>query len=340
GSHMASTRVLKVDPLFPDEKVLKEAAELLRNGEVIIFPTETVYGIGADAYNEEACKKIFKLKERPADNPLIVHIHSFKQLEEIAEGYEPHLDFLKKFWPGPLTVIFRKKSEKIPPVVTADLPTVAVRMPAHPVALKLIELFGHPIAAPSANISGRPSATNVKHVIEDFMGKVKLIIDAGDTPFGLESTIVDLTKEKPVLLRPGPVEVERLKELFPELVVPDFVRKGNFKGRPLAPGMKYRHYAPLKPLILVEDLTKMEEVLKKYPDHVVICVEERKELYDDRIVVGSLKNPYSIAQNIFSALREAEKMGKEYIIVEGFEERGILFAVMNRLRKAATEIVR
>ncbi|ACB08437.1 L-threonylcarbamoyladenylate synthase [Thermotoga sp. RQ2] len=334
------TRVLKVDPLFPDEKVLKEAVELLQNGEVIIFPTETVYGIGADAYNEEACKKIFELKGRPADNPLIVHIHSFEQLEEIAEGYEPHLDFLKKFWPGPLTVILRKKSEKIPPVVTAGLPTVAMRMPAHPVALKLIELFGHPIAAPSANISGRPSATNVKHVVEDFMGKVKLIIDAGDTPFGLESTIVDLTKEKPVLLRPGPVEVERLKELFPGLVVPDFVRKGNFEGRPLAPGMKYRHYAPLKPLILVEDLTKMEEVLKKYPDHVVICVEERKELYDDRIVVGSLKKPYSIAQNIFSALREAEKMGKEYIIVEGFEERGILFAVMNRLRKAATEIVR
>ncbi|PLV58334.1 L-threonylcarbamoyladenylate synthase [Thermotoga sp. KOL6] len=334
------TKVLKIDPLNPDEESLKEAVKLLREGEVIVFPTETVYGIGADAYNEEACRKIFEIKGRPSDNPLIVHIGSLSQLKEIADNYEPYMDFLEKFWPGPLTVIFPKKSKKISPVVTAGLPTVAVRMPAHPVAQKLIEMFGHPIAAPSANLSGRPSATNAKHVVEDFMGRVKMILDAGNAPFGLESTIIDLSKDHPVLLRPGPVEVEKLKEIFPELVVPDFVRSGKFSGKPLAPGMKYRHYAPSKPLILVENLEKMEGILRKYPNHIVICVEERKDLYRKKIVVGSLKKPYSIAQNMFAALREAEKTEKEYIIVEGVEERGILFAVMNRLRKAASEIVR
>ncbi|PLV56955.1 L-threonylcarbamoyladenylate synthase [Thermotoga sp. SG1] len=334
------TRVVKVNPLFPNERALKEAADLLKKGEVVVFPTETVYGIGADAYNEKACRKIFEIKGRPADNPLIVHICSFSQLEEVADGYEPFRKFLERFWPGPLTVILPKKSWRISNVVTAGLPTVAVRMPAHPVAMKLIEMLGDPIAAPSANLSGRPSATNVDHVVEDFMGRVSLILDAGNTPLGLESTIIDLSKEKPVLLRPGPVEVERLKEFFPNLVVPDFVKKGEFRGKPLAPGMKYRHYAPSKPLILVENLEKMKNVLKEFPDHVVICVEERKALYGDRIVVGSLKNPYSIAQNLFAALREAEKREKEYIIVEGLEERGILFAVMNRLRKAASRIVR
>jgi len=334
------TRVVKVDPLFPDERSLREAADLLKKGEVVVFPTETVYGIGADAYNEEACRKIFEIKGRPADNPLIVHICSFSQLEEVADGYESFRDFLERFWPGPLTVILPKKSQRISDVVTAGLPTVAVRMPAHPVALKLIEMLGDPIAAPSANLSGRPSATSVEHVVEDFMGRVSLILDAGNTPFGLESTIIDLSREKPVLLRPGPVEVEKLKEFFPDLVVPDFVKKGEFRGKPLAPGMKYRHYAPSKPLILVENLEKMKDVLREFPNHVVICVEERKELYRDRIVIGSLKNPYSIAQNLFAALREAEKREKEYIIVEGLEERGILFAVMNRLRKAASRIVR
>ncbi|MCD6551618.1 L-threonylcarbamoyladenylate synthase [Thermotoga sp.] len=334
------TKVVKVNPVFPSEESLKEAVDLLKGGEVVVFPTETVYGIGADAYNEKACRKIFEIKGRPADNPLIVHICSFSQLDEVASGYESFIDFLKRFWPGPLTVILPKRSQRIPPVVTAGLPTVAVRMPAHPVALKLIEMLGDPIAAPSANLSGRPSATNVDHVVEDFMERVRLILDAGNTLFGLESTIIDLSREKPLLLRPGPVEIERLKEIFPSLVVPDSVKKGVFKGKPLAPGMKYRHYAPSKPLVLVENLEKMGNVLEEFPNHVVICVEERKDLYNDRIVMGSLKNPYSIAQNMFAALREAEKSGKKYIIVEGLEERGILLAVMNRLRKAASKIVR
>lgn len=335
------TRVVRVDPLDPREEDLREAVDLLKGGEVVIFPTETVYGLGADVFNERACRKIFELKKRPLDNPLIVHIDSFEQLFKIAKVQDRYLHILERFWPGPLTVVLEKKNV-VSDVVTAGLRTVAVRMPAHPVALKLIGLLGSPIAAPSANVSGRPSATSVEHVLEDFMGKVKLVIDAGPTPFGLESTVVDLTKSPPVLLRPGPVEVEKLVEIFEGLIVPDFVReKKGFSGVPPSPGVKYRHYAPSKPLVLVEDLNKMPQVLKEHPNSVVLCVRERSHLYEEPLVLGSLENPYSIAQNLFRALREAEKMvGKEWIVVEGFEEKGILFAVMNRLRKAATEIVR
>ena len=334
------TRILKVDPENPDVEILEEAAKVIREGGLVVFPTETVYGIGANAFDESACRKIFKAKGRPQDNPLIVHISSMEMLREVVSDVPDKAhEFIDKLWPGPLTLIMRK-SEEIPDVVSASLPTVAVRMPSHPVAKLLIELSGYPIAAPSANLSGKPSPTDFEHVASDMMGRVDVMIDAGETPFGIESTIVDLTKEPPVLLRPGPLTLEQISEIS-EVVVHEGALGKVSLDKPPSPGMKYRHYAPEKRLILVEDVDKMEEVLKRFDDPIVISPKEHVEKYRGYrvLVLGSLENEYSIAHELFKVLRETDKMEGEVVVVEGFPERGILFSVMNRLRKAASEVI-
>ncbi len=336
------TKVFEVDPLNPDENVLKIAAEVIKNEGLVAFPTETVYGLGADTFREKAVMKIFEVKKRPPDNPLIVHISGLDQLEDVITEFPGIAKKLAEiFWPGPLTMIL-KRSEKVPDVVCAGLPTVAVRMPSHPVARRLIELSGTPIAAPSANLSGRPSPTSDDHVVKDLFGKVDLILKAGRTPLGLESTIVDVSKHPPTLLRPGPVTVERLKELLPDLQIPDHVYGRSFEGKPLSPGMKYRHYSPVKPLILVENQRKIQKVLEEFEKAIIVCPVEHAERYENRrvVIMGSLENPYSIAHNLFDVLRRVDEEEGTPIVVEGFEERGILFSVMNRLRKAASRIVR
>jgi len=336
------TKVFEVDPLNPDEETLKMASKVIKNGGLVAFPTETVYGLGADTFKEKAVMKIFEVKKRPPDNPLIVHISRLDQLENVITEFPEIAEKLAKiFWPGPLTMIL-KRSGKVPDIVCAGLPTVAVRMPSHPVAKRLIELSGTPIAAPSANLSGRPSPTSGEHVVRDLSGKVDVILKAGKTPFGLESTIVDISKYPPILLRPGPVTVERLREILPDLQVPDHVYGELFEGRPLSPGMKYRHYSPIKPLILVENPRRMDEILERYEKAVVVCPAEHVERYSSRrtITLGSLENPYSIAHNLFDVLRKVDEEEGTPIVVEGFEEKGILFSVMNRLRKAASKIVR
>ncbi|HOJ87550.1 MAG TPA: L-threonylcarbamoyladenylate synthase [Pseudothermotoga sp.] len=336
------TMLIKVDPLKPAEDVLRKAADLIKEGGVVAFPTETVYGLGADCFNISAVLKIFEIKKRPPDNPLIVHIYDKKQLEDlIDQDYQKASAIIDVFWPGPVTLIFRKKSD-VPREVTGGLETVAVRMPSHPVAQKLLLLSATPIAAPSANLSGKPSPTRAEHVIEDLYGLVDAIIDGGETPFGIESTIIDFSRERPVLLRPGPATIEEILKLVPNLEIPDFLlKKINEPVRPLSPGMTYRHYAPEKPLILVTNENKLDEILLKYPEAPVICPQEMTTRFYGRrtIVLGTLKEPFTIAQNLFHVLRTVDSITTNAVIAIGFEPKGILFSVMNRLRRAATEIV-
>lgn len=336
------TMLIKVDPLKPSEDILRKAADVIKEGGVVAFPTETVYGLGANCFNVAAVLKIFQIKKRPADNPLIVHIYDKGQLKDlIDQDYQKASKIMDIFWPGPVTLIFRKKFI-VPEEVTGGLETVAVRMPSHPVAQKFLKLSGVPIAAPSANLSGKPSPTRVEHVIEDLYGLVDVIIDGGETPFGIESTIIDFSRERAILLRPGPATIEEIQKLIPNLEIPEFLlKKVNEPIRPLSPGMTYRHYAPEKPLILVIDEKKLDEVLLKYPDAPIICPQEAVTRFYGRrtIILGSLKEPFTIAQNLFHVLRTIDSIAASAAIVIGFESKGILFSVMNRLRKAASEIV-
>jgi len=354
---LVETRIIKVDPLNVDEDALRLCASVIRRGGLVAFPTETVYGLGADAYNPRAVRRIFEAKQRPADNPLIVHIASFDQLYEVAAEIPKRIEgFLRRVWPGPLTVILRR-SDRVPDVVTAGLDTVAVRMPAHPVAQKLIEFSGVPIAAPSANLSGRPSPTTAQHVIEDLWGRVDVIIDAGETIFGVESTIIDVLTDPPVLLRPGPYPVEKLRELLgKDIVVPGFARGLGEAEKALSPGVKYRHYAPRTPLILVElegygDPKRVADAVRMVVEAegrgrrvAILASEETAPLYRGLgvrvVVLGPRRDMYRVARNLFKALRELDTMGVDLAVAEGFEERGLGLAVMNRLRKASTRILR
>jgi L-threonylcarbamoyladenylate synthase len=345
------TRVVKVDADKPDEELLKEAARLIKNGEVVAFPTETVYGLGADATNSKAVIKIFEVKNRPLDNPAIVHIQSFEEIDNVArEIPEEAYRLMKKFWPGPLTLIL-KRDERIAKETSAGLDTVAVRMPSHPVAQLLIKLSGLPIAAPSANKSGRPSPTDAKHVLQDFKGEIPLIIDSGRTQHGVESTVLDMTKSPPMLLRPGALSSEDIREAIGEIVVNEIaqgIKSVNSKEKIMSPGLKYRHYAPNKPLILVEGKEKVkaiEEVLdrlhKENKRVGLLISEENRNIFEDKceetIELGSEDDMSTIAHNLFDRMREIDGREIDVIVAEGFTDRGIGLAVMNRLRKASSE---
>jgi L-threonylcarbamoyladenylate synthase len=340
-----------VDPLNPSIDIIKHCCEEVRRGAIAVFPTETVYGLGAYVFNIDAVKKIFISKGRPPDNPLIIHIANINQVYEVAEDI-PEIVFkiAKISWPGPLTVVLRKRRE-VPLEVSGGLPTVAVRSPAHPVALKFIECVG-PIAAPSANISGKPSPTEPYHVYVDMFGRVDIILDAGETFFGVESTIVDLTVDPPKLLRPGAIPYEKLVEIIGKnIVIPDIARGLKESSIALAPGMRYKHYAPKIPLILVE--AEDYSNIAKYTEKVLEVVEERcrnrkcilvvsretENIYREKgfrtLVIGSRSNIYEIAKNLFSTLRELDRLGADLGIVEGFPEIGLGLTVMNRLRKAS-----
>ncbi len=350
---MILTKLIRVDPLKPDENAIRACCDAAHRGAIFVFPTETVYGLGAYALLPEAVKRIFIAKGRPLDNPLIVHIANLDQLSDIVvEIPEIAWKLMRVVWPGPLTLIL-KKGPKIPKEVTAGLETVAVRMPAHPVALKLIECIG-PVAAPSANISGRPSPTTSHHVLLDMYGRADVILDAGDTFFGVESTILDLTTDPPTLLRPGPLPVEKLREVLgTEIRIPPPARGLTESGVALAPGMKYRHYAPQTKLIVAEcsehsdvlscarkiaDIVR-DHYLSKGMKVAIIASRETAHMYAPIgvkvVVVGSRSNLYEVAKNLFSALREVDRLGVDIAIAESFEERGIGLAIMNRLRKAS-----
>ncbi|MFA4647515.1 L-threonylcarbamoyladenylate synthase [Pyrococcus kukulkanii] len=322
-----------------DEKKLRVAAKLIREGKLVAFPTETVYGLGADALNETAVRRIFEAKGRPADNPLIIHIADFSQVHELAREVPEEAEMLaKKFWPGPLTIVLPRK-DVVPKVTTGGLDTVAIRMPAHEIALKLIKLSGRPIAAPSANISGRPSPTSAEHVIDDFYGKIECIIDGGETKIGVESTVIDLTEWPPVLLRPGGLPLEEIEKVIGEVRVHPAVY-GKKVNLAKAPGMKYRHYAPSAEVIVVEGpREKVEEKIGELVEEFrrrgkrVGVIGSGRYNADEFFFLGSTVE--DIARNLFKALRYMDKAGVDVVLAEGVEERGLGLAVMNRLRKAA-----
>lgn len=340
------TQIRKTDKNKIDQTIIQEAGAILRKGGLVAFPTETVYGLGADALREEAALKTYEAKGRPSDNPLIVHIAEFEDLKKIAVNIPAKTDILAAhFWPGPLTMIF-EKSAAVPYGTTGGLDTVAVRMPSDPVARELIRVAGGFVSAPSANTSGRPSPTTAKHVAEDLAGKIDMILDGGDVEIGLESTILDMTVTPPMILRPGAITAEMLEELIGEVSVDETVLGDESEKAPKAPGMKYRHYAPEAKLFVVEGDLR-EEILAirqlAYAAHRegrrigVIATAETLPFYKYGVIksVGTRENEKTIARSLYRVLREFDEEGVETIYSESFAVQGMGRAIMNRLEKAA-----
>jgi len=338
---MMDTLICKIDEKHLNHQWVKKAGDILAGGGLVAFPTETVYGLGADALNSSAADRIYLAKGRPSDNPLIVHIAEIEALTEVAvdvpsEAYQ----LAEAFWPGPLTMILNK-SDKIPLSTTGGLDTVAVRMPSNPLALAIIKESGTYIAAPSANISGKPSPTSAEHVIDDLDGKVDMIIDGGMVSIGIESTIVDLTGKVPMILRPGIITWEMLSLVLGEVAIDTEISE-----HPKAPGMKYKHYAPLGELTIIEG--DLEAVIKKINQLVsekeetgfkvgVMATDETLAAYhcQSKISMGSRRDYKAIAHQLYDTLRRFDALDAEYIYCESFKGEDAWQAIMNRLLKAA-----
>lgn len=345
---MKQTKLLKVNPQEPEIEKIREAANIIKHGGLVAFPTETVYGLGADALNAEAVLALFEAKNRPLDNPPIVHIENVADVYRLAQQVPAQAEkLMQAFWPGPLTLVF-KHSKTVPDVTVAGLDTIAVRMPQHKVALALIKESGCPIAAPSANIAGKPSPTSAQHVFEDLNGRIDTIVDCGPTRIGVESTVLDVSVEPPMLLRPGGASLEALRsvvnkvELHPVVVAEKELSSEKAKS----PGMKHKHYAPKAPVILVEgDVTKVmstiKELICKYwlnEKRVgVLATTETAWAYEADVVksLGSRRNVDAMATNLFGRLREFDSENVDVIISESVPLDGLGLAVMNRLRKAS-----
>ena len=340
------TKVITIDHKAMDEDVLQEAGRIIREGGLVAFPTETVYGLGGDALNKESSRKIYEAKGRPSDNPLIVHICKMEDLKAIVKEIPEEVERLAEaFWPGPLTIIMNK-SEVVPKETTGGLDTVAVRMPSHPVALKFIECAGGYVAAPSANVSGRPSPTKAKYVIEDMTGRIDMILDGDGIDIGLESTIIDMTGERPEILRPGYITKDMLEKILGEVSVDKTILDINCKDAPKAPGMRYRHYAPKGQLTIVEG--KAQVTIEKINEltiraHLrgekvgIIGTEETKDKYQGDSIksVGKRSDEDSIARTLYTILREFDDEKVTVIYSESFSECAMGQAIMNRLLKAA-----
>ncbi len=333
-----------------DRKLIGEAAEVIRAGGLVAFPTETVYGLGGNALDPDASARIYAAKGRPSDNPLIAHISCIEEIGPLTAAFRSDARILaQRFWPGPMTMVL-PKSKIVPKTTTGGLDTVAVRMPSHPVARELIRLAGVPIAAPSANLSGRPSPTTAAHCMEDLNGRVEVILDGGSCPIGVESTIVDVTCEPPMLLRPGAVTLEMLCEALGLEVEKDPVLEGEASPdlKPKAPGMKYRHYAPKAPMTVVcpkgpgsEEavIRRVRELLKGPGRSAVICAEEHAPYYKGYADVIRESGPAGdlgrAARSLFALLREMDDEKVDRIAAEGFPDTELGYAIMNRMRKAA-----
>jgi len=318
-------------------------------GGLIAFPTETVYGVGANALNEEAIGQIFRAKGRPASDPIIVHIFSLLQLEGVAIGI-PDLawQLAQKFWPGPLTLVL-KRHENIPANVSARLDTVALRMPNHKVSLALLRTTGVPIAAPSANLFARPSPTTAQHVLEDLQGRIDIVLDAGPTPIGLESTVIDLTKEIPVVLRPGGIPVESLQKVIPLLKVsPKYLHINEPEAVSASPGMLSKHYSPTAELLLFtgsfkQVIAHMQETAQRLASENrivgIMAPNEEYRFFTDMPVQIVLLGPSSdltqIGYNLFAGMRELDRRGVHVILVRGFARNGLGLAIWDRLFRAA-----
>jgi L-threonylcarbamoyladenylate synthase len=341
------TQIIKLDIKNIDSDKLSYIADVLKDGGLVAFPTETVYGLGANALNENAVKNIFKAKGRPSDNPLIVHISDYKILDTITSNIpENALQLMAKYWPGPLTLVM-EKSSKIPFIITAGLSSVAVRFPSHPIARALIAASGLPIAAPSANLSGKSSPTTAEHVIADLNGKVDVIVDAGNCNVGLESTVLDVTVNPPMLLRPGGITPNQIEAVVGKIVLdPALMNNKTIKSIPKSPGMKYTHYSPKADLIIVEGnlnnvVKKINELQNKYENDGlnvgILATEQTKAFYNSSEIIsmGDRLNPDSIASNLFWSFREFDNRNIQIIIAEAIDNSGIGLAIMNRMTKAA-----
>ncbi len=343
------TILIKIDPDAIETDKLRQAADIITGGGLVAFPTETVYGLGANAFDSKALEKIFKAKGRPQDNPLILHISEFEDIRRLTNEIPQMARKLSAaFWPGPMTLVM-KKSDSVPYTATAGLDTVAIRMPSHPVAAALIRLAGVPVAAPSANISGAPSPTNADHVLYDLDGRIDAVVDSGSTNVGLESTVIDITGDRPVILRPGAVTREQIEELTAGLieVASESASAGRSSGTPRSPGVKYRHYSPKASLMIIEGepdraaeaaagiASKFMTAGKKT---AVMATDETLDTYGGIPGVysmGARSNPSIIAANIFSLLRKLDNFGYEVIIAESVEDKGLGAAIMNRMNKAS-----
>lgn len=326
--------------------IINKAGEILKKGGLVAFPTETVYGLGADGLNEDAAKKIYAAKGRPSDNPLIIHITDIAALERIAKNIpEAAVRIAGKYWPGPLTMIF-EKTDMVPYGTTGGLDTVAVRMPEDAIAAAVIRAGGGYIAAPSANTSGRPSPTKARHVKEDLEGRIDMIVDGGPVEIGVESTILDMTADPPMILRPGAVTREMLEEFAGPVCVDKAVIAPESKERPKAPGMKYRHYAPRAELCIIEGETEaVADAVNRMAEEKLACgykigiigTDETLGKYKKGIVksIGTREDEAVIANRLYGILREFDEENVDYIFSEAFPTGGIGSAVMNRLLKAA-----
>ena len=343
---------------------ISEAAEILKQGGLVAFPTETVYGLGGNGLDKEAAKKIYAAKGRPSDNPLILHVSSIEEVYPLVKALsEKAKKLMEAFWPGPLTLVL-PKSDLVPKESTGGLETVALRSPENALTLSLIRACGFPIAGPSANLSGRPSPTEASHVLEDLGGRIEGILEDGAVGIGVESTIVDLSEDCPILLRPGAITIEDLEEVLGEKVAidPTLLGKSIAEGfTPKAPGMKYRHYAPKAEMLLFKKKEEEENGLRSGQENIaksilsygekefsvspekkiwILCGEDTASLYegDSRFtiqVLGKREEPLSMTHNLFRLLRQADEEGVELILGECYSEEGVGFALMNRLKKAA-----
>ena len=335
------TKIVKLKGSDDFLKELENLGKIIRDGGLVAFPTETVYGLGADACNDEAVKSIYKAKGRPSDNPLIVHFSDVSEIEEYVESINDGAKKLfQKFSPGPITVIL-KKTDKISDLVTAGLDTVAVRIPSDEVARAFIKACGVPVAAPSANLSGKPSPTTARHVIADLDGRVDAIICGYDCTVGLESTVIDMSGEIPQILRPGGITYHQIKEILPSVIIDKHILKSVEENeKPKCPGMKYKHYAPDAEVIVIEgDIErvreKISELLKEHKDKKCGVMTMGKTLYDADAVINAGETNKEYAKNLFRVLREFDEEGVDIVFAEFFYDDGFGLAVKNRLYKSA-----
>ena len=333
------TQVIRLDPALPQQEAIELAASIIRQGRLVAFPTETVYGLGADAMNESAVQKLFEAKRRPSDNPLIVHVDSREMLDLVADDISKSAQrLMDSFWPGPLTLVLHRR-RGVAPSVSAGLPSVAVRMPQNKIALELIRSARTPIAAPSANASGRPSPTTAAHVLEDLEGRIDLILDGGATSIGIESTVLDVTTDPPIILRPGAITREMLAD-----VIGNAEQSTSGEELRRSPGTRHRHYSPRARVLLIDHGSPglieriCREELKRgavgFIGHSPVEVDDAMFFF---IRLGDVADDY--ARAIYGALRELDQKGAGVIVVEGISEKGKGVAVMDRLRKAASEVI-
>lgn len=344
------TKVITIDDssLHSQKSKLQEIAYFIKRGDLVACPTETVYGLCGNGLDSNSTKKIYEAKGRPSDNPLILHIANFEMLENVAKTV-PHKakKLIDAFWPGALTIILEKQ-DCVPYETTGGLETVAVRMPSNEIILEIIKLSGLPLAAPSANISGKPSPTKAEHVIEDLSSKIACIVDGGDCKFGVESTIIDCTKDIPVLLRPGSITISMIEKVIGKISVDKSITEKSPVNKPMAPGMKYKHYAPNAKITLVtsdnvkdipSEIIKLVKKCESNKKIAIICTDETEGLYKDLDVLifslGTREDLNTITKKLFHGLRDMDKNNIDIAFCEGFSENEEGLAIMNRLVKAS-----